>query len=219
MADRITGFYKALDNILGTFGIQNKLSDELLILKSKLKDTTNELEISNNSLMSATQDRDILRNDYIELNDIKSDLTKQREKANKIFKEKFVSMQKELTEAIESRDHYKSKQEESEKKYFDISEEFKKFRQKMKLKYSKVEDNEEKFCKNCQKSYFNSENFNWSCRTHSSKLCGDTYWCCGKVGKDSIGCIVSKHISKDEEDLSDNEKSGAASKFCSVIYI
>jgi hypothetical protein len=37
-----------------------------------------------------------------------------------------------------------------------------------------------------------SENFNWSCRTHQSEFGGEMWWCCGKIGKDAIGCKFSK---------------------------
>ena len=217
MAERISGFYKSLDNIVGTLGIQTKLTEESFLLKSELRTLTALLDTTTKSLTSTTQDRDFIRKDYTELVELKSELIKQKEKITKIFKEKFSSMQKEVTDIIESRDYYKSKHEEAEKKYVDVTEEFKKFRQKMKLKYSSVQDKEEKFCRNCQKSFFESENFNWSCRTHSSKLTGDVYWCCGKTGKDSIGCIVSKHLSKGDDDVSDSEKNGVSTKFCSVI--
>lgn len=217
MAERISGFYKSLDNIIGTLGIQTKLTEESFLLKSELRSLTALLESTTKTLTTTTQDRDLLRKDYTELTELKSELIKQREKITKLFKEKFSSLQQELTDTIESREHYKSKHEEAEKKYVDATEEFKKFRQKMKLKYSSIQDKEEKFCKNCQKSFFESENFNWSCRTHSSKLTGDIYWCCGKTGKDSIGCMVSKHLSKGDDDVSDSEKNGVSSKFCSVI--
>jgi DNA gyrase/topoisomerase IV subunit A len=217
MADRITGFYKSLDNIIGTFGIQVKLCDEnLMIFKQSKQIIKNQEEVILN-FSNAAQERDLLRRDYIELTEIKAELTKQKEKITKIFKEKFTSMQKELNDAVEIRETLRDKLEQADKKYLDIAEEFKRFRQKMKAKFSGISDKEEKFCKNCQKSFFESENFNWSCRVHASKMSGETYWCCGKVGKDSVGCIVSKHISKDEEDLIEDENLNGVLKFCSVF--
>ena len=216
MADRITGFYKSLDNILGTFGFQMKLTQEnFIIFKESKENIRNQDELLKN-FSSAVQERDLLRKDYIELTEIKAELTKQKEKIMKAFKEKFTTMQKELNEALEGREVIKGKLEEVEKKYVDVTEEFKRFRMKTKAKYSGISEKDEKFCKNCQKSFFENENFNWSCRVHASKLSGDTYWCCGKSGKDSVGCIVSKHSSKDEDEIIDEDNLSAPTKFCSV---
>ena len=219
MADRISGFYKSLDNIVGTFGFQMKLSEENLMIFRQSKESTRKQDELISSFSSAAQERDWLRKDYIELCEIKAELTKQKEKMMKAFKEKFTSMQKELNDALEGREIIRGKLDEAEKKYLDVTEEFKRFRMKMKAKYSGISEKEEKFCKNCQKSFFESENFNWSCRVHASKLSGDTYWCCGKFGKDSVGCIVSKHVSKDEDEMNSEENLAVPPKFCSVSFI
>jgi hypothetical protein len=44
-----------------------------------------------------------------------------------------------------------------------------------------------------------TENFNWSCRTHQSEFGGELWWCCGKAGIQAIGCKFSKHESKDDD--------------------
>ena len=57
-----------------------------------------------------------------------------------------------------------------------------------------------KTCKNCNKEYNEKENFNWSCRVHTSDYGGELWWCCGRVGKETLGCKYGKHESKDDED-------------------
>ena len=37
-----------------------------------------------------------------------------------------------------------------------------------------------KLCKNCTKEFHESDNFNWSCKTHKSDYGGEMWWCCGK---------------------------------------
>ena len=50
-----------------------------------------------------------------------------------------------------------------------------------------------------------SENFNWSCRTHRSEYSGEIWWCCGKTGKESLGCKFGKHLNRnDDVDEEDN---------------
>ena len=50
-----------------------------------------------------------------------------------------------------------------------------------------------KTCKLCGTDYLESENFNWSCRTHKSEYSGEIWWCCGKTNKDAQGCKFEKH--------------------------
>ena len=47
---------------------------------------------------------------------------------------------------------------------------------------------DQKTCRFCSKEYLESENFNWSCRTHRSEFGGEMWWCCGKLGRDAPGC-------------------------------
>ena len=64
-----------------------------------------------------------------------------------------------------------------------------------------------KTCKICGKEFRESENFNWSCRRHTSDWGGDIYWCCGNNDKNARGCKTNKHECKeDEEDLDKAEK-------------
>ncbi|OMJ83884.1 hypothetical protein SteCoe_15112 [Stentor coeruleus] len=71
-----------------------------------------------------------------------------------------------------------------------------------------------KVCKNCKKMYKEEENFNWSCKIHMSKYNGNMFWCCGKIEINAKGCVVSKHISGDDEDGQEKLKEENM-KFCS----
>jgi hypothetical protein len=63
-------------------------------------------------------------------------------------------------------------------------------------------------CRHCGAEYTEAENFNWSCRTHQSEFgAGEIWWCCGKLGKDAIGCRFRKHVYKDD-DVDDDEEGG-----------
>ena len=69
---------------------------------------------------------------------------------------------------------------EKEKKALIIDREKMKDRvKKLKMRRGKKELLE-KVCKNCSKDYIETENFNWSCRTHRSEFSGEIWWCCGK---------------------------------------
>ncbi len=57
-----------------------------------------------------------------------------------------------------------------------------------------------KMCQNCKRDFKDSENFNWSCRTHQSQWSGEMWWCCGKSSKDALGCKFQKHFIPKEDD-------------------
>jgi hypothetical protein len=63
-----------------------------------------------------------------------------------------------------------------------------------------------KLCKNCTKEYHETDNFNWSCKTHKSEFGGEMWWCCGKKEMNAPGCKTAKHESKEEEDDEENVK-------------
>ena len=160
MGERLTGLYKALDSILGSYSINNKHKSENQIFIEESKKSINELQDNNKILLAVSHQRDEYMKGHLELSDIREDLVNQRDKIQRAYKEKYNSLQKELSSALEERETLKSKHEESEKKFLDVSEEFKKYRHKMKQKFSTIQESEEKFCKNCQKSYFENENYN-----------------------------------------------------------
>ena len=60
-------------------------------------------------------------------------------------------------------------------------------------------------CKKCGREYNEKENFKWSCRTHYGDYSGEMWWCCGKFGKDQLGCKYSSHESKDDDEDEDDE--------------
>lgn len=57
-----------------------------------------------------------------------------------------------------------------------------------KLRQRRNVDLSKKICRNCNKEYNESENYNWSCCTHRSEWGGTMWWCCGKPKLNSPGC-------------------------------
>lgn len=85
-------------------------------------------------------------------------------------------------------------------------------REKMKQRITKLKnrkgkvDHGIKMCRNCGKEFHEKENFNWSCRTHQSDYGGEMWWCCGKRGKDQLGCKFAKHECKEDDDEEDDDQ-------------
>ena len=57
-----------------------------------------------------------------------------------------------------------------------------------------------KLCKNCSKEFLETDNFNWSCKTHKSEYGGEMWWCCGKKDLLAAGCKTAKHECKEDDE-------------------
>eukprot|EP00392_Amoebophrya_sp_AT5.2_P004005 g4010.t1 len=116
--------------------------------------------------------------------------------------------QSEMGKLGDDRERLMKERDRLAKKLKEMSMEYEKMRQKWKKYYRTRRANllfeqDTKTCKNCGKEYMENQNFNWSCRTHSSEFGGELWWCCGKSGITALGCKFSKHESKDDLDLLD----------------
>jgi hypothetical protein len=58
----------------------------------------------------------------------------------------------------------------------------------------------QRLCTNCSQYYKEANNFNWSCKTHTSPWQGEMYWCCGRNKKNAPGCKTQKHTWLNEEE-------------------
>ena len=64
--------------------------------------------------------------------------------------------------------------ENSENNYKVLTDEYEKLRNKAKqVRINITETRDEKMCKNCKRFFKDNENFNWSCKVHSSQYSGD----------------------------------------------
>lgn len=85
----------------------------------------------------------------------------------------------------------------------------------LKKKYAKLRSkrfvsNDYITCKFCGLDFAETQNFNWSCRTHRSEFSGEVWWCCGKTNKDALGCKFGKHIGRDDIEEEDALDKGRA---------
>lgn len=211
--EKLKGITDSFESFLGSNSVVKKLENELIICKSFMV-SLSQLNFSlEASLAQTTTDRDAIQKEYTDFMSLKTSAETIQMKAFKLLKDKHNSLQAEYNKCIEERELFKIKNSDIEKKYSDISEELQKLQHKLKQTSIKIAKNdEENFCIKCQKIFFESENYNWSCKTHQSNFYNDIYWCCGKTGKNAVGCIVSKHMVKDED--IDNSLSAYMPKFC-----
>ena len=115
-----------------------------------------------------------------------------------------VKSRLELMQIYEETMQIRKERDFFDRKFREVSEDRDKIKARLKKYRARralyVQD--QKTCRNCGKEYLESENFNWSCRTHPSDFGGEMYWCCGKLGRDAPGCKYRKHISKKHLTLS-----------------
>ena len=119
-----------------------------------------------------------------------------------IARDKLMNLQGELKKISEIKENATISLEKQEKKLKEAMDENEKLRQKVnksrvKRKYTEMT---EKLCRTCQRLYLESENFNWSCRTHYGEYSGEMWWCCGKAGREALGCRLARHVCKEEEE-------------------
>lgn len=199
LCDRVKSIFECFEEMLNSVQKIHTLESFVLAngrLGANVSEMFLELEIK---LKKVTESRDSIVNDYKEFLAMKEEYTKNQSKMIRVFKERYNSLQNEYAIILNEREGLKSRNLDLEKMHSDVSEELQKLRKKVKSRVANGSNmDQEKFCSKCQKTYFERENFNWSCKTHHGNMHENVYWCCGKTGKESGGCVISKHISKEE---------------------
>lgn len=219
--DKLANLYNSMDHIL--FQHSENFSKTLMLKTLVIHNKNLQISYENieKKVLDVTLQRDDIKYRMELLVEAKNILANDQEKLIAKNKEKMLRL-KELSESLtEEREKLKGKLETAEYNYKILSEEYEKLRQRAKqVKFRQIEAEEEKVCKNCKKIYKEEENFNWSCKVHSSQFSG-IWWCCGKKDKNAPGCKVCMHESKDEYDMALKEDGLVIEKkfFCTVVFI
>lgn len=221
IGERLKGLYFAIQGIAQVEFLKEKLSAELEITSRTMRQFSDFADSVDSKLRATLFDRDAVQADNFELVNLRNDTRFESEKLARLSKEKIGDLMQALQKSEDDREKQRTKMDEAEKTLKGLTEEYEKLRQKAKqyrLRRKQYGEEEEKVCKNCQRVYIESENFNWSCRRHQNEYSGEIYWCCGKSHRDAPGCKTSKHESKedDEEEEVNKEAANETSQKCSV---
>jgi len=229
IGERLKGLYEAIMHVSDRQGTELKLSSEVAIIAQVCNSITNQLSSTLTTVGESLYNRDQIRTDFAEMAELRREAKEDRDRIAAAAKEQIALLNAKCEKVSEELEAEKLETVKLQKQFEDLIDEHEKLRQKMKqnrLKRKQYGELEEKICMKCQKIFQDSENFNWSCRTHKSEYGNEMWWCCGKTSRDAAGCIVSKHQSKeDEEDevdikaKEDNEKMAIATMRCSVTSI
>lgn len=226
IGEKLKGLYFAIADIAGSHFKEKKVGKEI----STLAECGNSLQLylttSHQDIASLLLQRDSLTSELTESVLIRGEMKEERDKVTKITKERISQLQSRIGYLEEENTKHVESLSKAEKRNKDLADEYEKLRLKLKqfrLKRKQYGEQEEKVCRHCQRMYIESENYNWSCRTHASEYGSEMYWCCGRVGRDAPGCRTSKHECKDEEEekltqnKDESDKLRLASVQCSVL--
>jgi hypothetical protein len=166
-------------------------------------------------------DMKILKEDLnyrlVKLTDAKNIIVFNQEKVLEQTKEKLAKSKEELVLALEEKERVKGRLENLQSSHQSLVEVYEKMRKRaLQANSRSLANSTEKMCTNCKKVYFEEENFNWSCKVHTSPF-SDFWWCCGKKDKNAPGCKICKHESRDD-DIAQEEVINETKSFCSVFF-
>lgn len=156
----------------------------------------------------------LLDSDIVKI--IKLSLNKNREAIIKPLEYQIIALNKEIAELKEKNQKILDKSENLELKIFNFTKEIQSHRRNTRLSLI-FSDPTEQLCGLCQKIFKPSLNFSWSCRHHKAKIVKNLWFCCGKIGPDAEGCLVTKHICMEE--MEELAKETQKYVFCTVVYI
>ena len=228
IGERLKGLYEAVKDTADTHILQEKLQPEISTIAEAVKQFAELQAGLKTSLAETTSDRDQIRQDFACLASLHKDTQESRDKLAISARDKIISLQEHLEKARDQIETLKIELDKCDKVAKSMEDEMSKMRAKIKqnrLKRRQYGEADEKICRKCQRVFVESENFNWSCRTHKGEYSDEMWWCCGKTTKDAPGCLVSKHESKDEEEEEDGklkeetERQKVATMQCPVTHM
>jgi hypothetical protein len=226
IGEKLKGLYFAIADIAGSHFLEKKVAREIAFLAECGAILGQDLTGKTQNIADLIEQRDSLTAELKESVQFRGEMKEERDKLTKIAKERVSLLQSRISFLEEENTKHIESLLKSEKRTKDLADEYEKLRLKLKQfrqKRKQYGEQDEKVCKYCQKMFVESENYNWSCRTHPSEYGSEMYWCCGREGRDAPGCRTSKHESRDEEEeklaqgKDEGDKLQLASVQCSVF--
>lgn len=213
IGERLKGLYDSFDSLLGRSSFEDKIRQEFKAASlANAALSKHSLEISK-GLQETCKGLDNVKVDFAETLTQRDEMKVERDRLFLRLKKDVSKWEQDYKILEADRGKMHNEYTDLEKRHKIMSEEQDKTRQKLKQMRNKRRqfgEMEEKVCKNCGKTFYDHENFNWSCRIHFSQYSGEMWWCCGKQGQNSPGCRLSKHECKEDEDEEKEHEEGNA---------
>jgi hypothetical protein len=207
IGERLKGLYTAFDHVTGRLSFDERVKAELEAAAASNASFTKISAKVDEGLHIICADRDRYKESFEETVRLHNEMKQERDKLyNKL---KYEGAKSELTckRLEEERSKLADNFADLEKRHKMMTEEQDKARLKLRHLRNKRKTfggMEEKICRNCGRPFYDSDNFNWSCRIHFSQFGGEMWWCCGKEGQNAGGCRLSKHQCKEDEEGEDS---------------
>ena len=198
--ESLKGIFYTLSSLINSENLESKvkaLSCSLRSLSSRLESSQalNILSITSASLQHSNLVHKASK--YIAL---RSSILKDLKSLKLLIIDKIDRLGINLTHTHEETENLSSEIETKEKEITDFTAEYESMSEKIREAQAVMrQDRLELLCRLCNCNYFEVDNFNWSCCTHSSEWGGEMYWCCGSAVKESLGCNKSRHVARDDE--------------------
>ena len=177
MCERLEGLYNSIQSLLGSLSLTEKLKNEFLAVLLSVKKMSTNYESLQNSIKKIVYEKDKAVYNYESI--LKSQATYEEVKGKIInsYKTSISILKQDLENQKLENSRLVAENSKFETKLNNVSAELSTYQKK----YSKSIKNNafslysEKLCGNCNKTYFEDDNFNWSCSIHHGKYNGQMY--------------------------------------------
>jgi len=218
-AEHLKGLYEAVGKILSYTSLTDKFKFEVECIHSSFLSDKEIITAHNAEIEITLKQKDTAEFHFANTLELYNVSTSARDKTLKQMNSKITHLTTSLEQLTEEKDQVYEDMKDLEKRHNVLQQEYELLRAKIKqirIKRRVLGDlQEEQNCKFCGKVFYESDNFAWSCRLHKSEFGGQIWWCCGKEGKDAVGCQLRKHVPNNDEDrLIEQPTDKVKSKIC-----
>ncbi|TNV87212.1 hypothetical protein FGO68_gene4183 [Halteria grandinella] len=197
--DQLAIIYESFSTITATKLIQDQHAFQVESLQTRLDHVLIEKQLLDQEIVSKSLQNDQLMKHLKEVKDLLTETMQRRDYVVHAFKNKNHELIEALKAKREENHRLKDRIGENEQNLKLAVAEVMGLRKRIdKLKFMNIKVFNQKICRNCQQEYNDTENYNWSCRTHPGEFGGVIWWCCGRKNKDDAGCRFGAHEPKDE---------------------
>lgn len=218
MSEVFEGLYKGFGNLLGSQSDHQKLQEEFRLIFQSFKSSHLFWDLESHQARTIIFENELALAYLKNFFDKEVDAEELRAKTDRLYRESILNYKLRLESTNGELVNEISKNSILQQQVETLSHQIKEMRKKFMKKSKETDPNDEMICTRCKRMFKQSENFNWSCRTHLNEFNGTAFWCCGSQDKNSAGCFIRKHESLELKDSS--ELIGSKSNnFCSVTSI
>lgn len=177
IGNQLKNMYKAIESLSHKKFVEDKFTFEISNLNSKYQELLKDKVICDTQIKNLMTERDKLRKDLGDIVKSRLLLIKDKELYARATKDRIAVLETELQQKNQSLLNQQDEFFKLDKAYKSVMNERLKLKerlQRLKNKRLRVDVNQ-KLCKKCGREFLENENYNWSCRTHTTEY-GIMWW-------------------------------------------